>query len=372
MTRLFARMDLRVILIMFVLMLVSLITISGMSMKEIDDPLITSSVVHQIKAFIIGWGVFLLFAFIDYNKLREWTWILYALMIISLLGLFFTDAIQRVHRWYRIPFIGFNFQPSEFAKLIVVITLSWYLERNKAHSSSLKTALGGLLIVGIPFILILKQPDLGTALVLFPITLTMFYIGGFHKGVMKVMSTIGILLLLCVAIIFLGVVSHEEIKPYATLFLKEYQFDRLDPNTHHQKAAQIAIAVGGITGAGFRKSEFSGGGWLPAAFTDSVFPAFGEEFGFLGLAFLIVLFYGLLYCSFQVTVVAKDLFGRLLGAGVTILLAMHIIINIGMMIGVLPITGVPLVLVTYGGSSVFSTMMALGILQSIYARRFMF
>ena len=80
----------------------------------------------------------------------------------------------------------------------------------------------------------------------------------------------------------------------------------------------------------------------------------------------------MLYCSFQVTVVAKDLFGRLLGAGVTILLAMHIIINIGMMIGVLPITGVPLVLVTYGGSSVFSTMMALGILQSIYARRFMF
>lgn len=371
-TRIFTRVDGRVLLIMLALMLISLITISGMSVKEADEPLITSAVVHQIKAFVIGWGVFLLFAFLDYNKLREWTWVLYAFMILSLVGLFFTDAIQRVHRWYKIPFIGFNFQPSEFAKLIVVITLSWYLDRNKAHSSSLKTALGGLLIVGIPFLLILKQPDLGTALVLFPITLTMFYIGDFHKGVMKVMSTFGIVLATIVAIIFLGIIPHEEIKPYATLFLKEYQFDRLDPNTHHQKAAQIAIAVGGLTGSGFRKSEFSGGGWLPAAYTDSVFPAFGEEFGFLGLTLLLALFYGLIYCSFQVTVVAKDLFGRLLSAGITILLAMHIVVNVGMMTGFLPITGVPLVLVTYGGSSVFSTMMALGILQSIYARRFMF
>ncbi len=371
-TRIFTRVDGRVILIMLALMLISLITISGMSAKEMDEPFLTSAVFHQIKAFAIGWGVFFLFAILDYNKLREWTWGLYALMILSLVGLFFTDAIQRVHRWYKIPFIGFNLQPSEFAKLIVVITLSWYLDRNKSHASSLKTALGGLLIVGIPFVLILKQPDLGTALVLFPITLTMFYIGDFHKGVMKVMSTIGISLGIVVAVIFLGIIPHEEIKPYATLFLKEYQFDRLDPNTHHQKAAQIAIAVGGLTGSGFRKSEFSGGGWLPAAYTDSVFPAFGEEFGFLGLTILLALFYGLIYCSFQVTVVAKDLFGRLLSAGITILLAMHIVVNVGMMTGFLPITGVPLVLVTYGGSSVFSTMMALGILQSIYARRFMF
>ena len=372
MTRLFARLDMRVIMIMIILMFVSLVTISGMSVREYEEPLITSAVSHQIKAFLIGWGVFLLFAWMDYNKLREWVWVLYALMIVSLIGLFFTDSIQRVHRWYRIPFIGFNFQPSEFAKLIVVITLSWYLERNKTHSSSFKTAMGGLLIVAIPFILILKQPDLGTALVLFPITLTLFYIGDFHRGIMRIMGGLAIVAVLVIASIFSGLLPHEEIKPYATMFLKEYQFDRLDPNTHHQKAAQVAIAVGGIAGSGFRKSEFSGGGWLPAAYTDSVFPAFGEEFGFLGLVSLLFLFYGLIYCCFQVTVVAKDPFGSLLAAGITVLLAMHIVVNIGMMIGFLPITGVPLVLVTYGGSSVFSTMMALGILQSIYARRFMF
>ena len=107
-------------------------------------------------------------------------------------------------------------------------------------------------------------------------------------------------------------------------------------------------------------------------YTDSAFPAFGEEFGFLGLIFLLLVFYGLIYFSFQVAAVAKDPFGRLLGAGISVFLAVHITVNIGMMIGILPITGVPLVLVSYGGSSVLSTMMALGILQSIYSRRFMF
>src|SRR5205085_9411689 len=151
-----------------------------------------------------------------------------------------------------------------------------------------------------------------------------------------------------------------------------YQFDRLDPATHHQKAAATAIAIGGITGVGWRNSEYTGRGWLPAPYTDSVFPAFGEEFGFLGMLLSVVLYYALIYFSFKLTALAKDPFGRLLSAGVAVYLAMHIIVNIGMMCGFLPITGVPLVLVTYGGSSVLATMMALGLLQSIYSRRFMF
>lgn len=367
--RVLRRLDLRVLFIIVCLMGCSLLVISA---NTVGDSFFTSGVMHQLKAYAIGWGVFFLFALIDYNKLREWTWVLYALMLLSLVGLFFTDSIQRVHRWYKIPFIGFNFQPSEFAKLIVVIALSWFLERNKSHSASLRTSLWGLTIVGIPFVLILKQPDLGTALVLLPITLVMFYFGGFNRHVIRLMTWGGALMLLLVALIFLKILPHEELRPYATLFLKDYQFDRLDPDTHHQRAAQIAIGVGGFLGTGFGKSEFTGGGWLPAPYTDSVFPAFGEEFGFVGLLFMMTLFYALLVFSFEVSIVAKDLFGRLLSAGVTVYLAMHMLINIGMMTGFLPITGVPLVLVTYGGSSVFSTMMALGILQSIYARRFMF
>lgn len=370
------RIDIRVIPVIGALMMMGLLVIasysSDFSLDHADEPFLTPMVKHQLQWFAIGWGVFFFFAGFDYNKLREWTWILYILMIISLIGLFFTDPIQRVQRWYRLPFINISFQPSEYAKLFVVITLSWFLERRKSKADYWSTAFFAGIIVGIPFILILKQPDLGTALVLFPITLVMFYFGNIHPLIIKIMIWMGSLALLAVAVIFLGIINYEDVRPYATKFLKDYQYERLNPNTHHQKAAVTAIAVGGLTGTGWRKSEYTAGGWLPAAYTDSVFPAFGEEFGFFGLVIMLALFYALLYFSFQVTAVAKDHFGRLLSAGITVYLAMHILVNIGMMCGMLPITGVPLVLVTYGGSSILSTMTALGILQSIYSRRFMF
>lgn len=375
-SRYLTRIDFRVIPVILGLMLISLLVVSSYSIDpssdHADEGFFTPLVRTQIQWFVIGLVIYALCAGFDYNKLREWTWILYILMILSLIGLFFTDSIQRVHRWYRIPFLNASFQPSESAKFIVVITLSWYLERSRSVASSWSTALYASIIVGIPFILILKQPDLGTALVLFPIALVMFYFGDLRSSIIKWMSVAAGIALVLVAVIFLGILPHETLRPYATKVLKEYQFDRLNPATHHQKASTTAIALGGITGTGWRKSEFSGRGWLPAPYTDSVFPAFGEEFGFLGLLLLMLLYYALIYFSFQVTAFAKDPFGRLLSAGVTVYLAMHILVNIGMMCGFLPITGVPLILVTYGGSSILSTMMALGILQSIYSRRFMF
>lgn len=371
-----SRIDFRVIPVIIALMFISILVISANSMESpteiAEEKFLTHAVKHQLQWFAIGWGIFLFFAAFDYNKLREWTWILYVIMLLSLIGLFFTESVARVHRWYRLPLIGGTFQPSETAKLVVVITLSWFLERHRNKAYEWSTVFYAAIIVGIPFLLIYKQPDLGTSLVLFPIALVMFYFGGLRPSVIKFMSLMATCSLVLVGIIFLGVISHEDIRPYATKVLKDYQFDRLNPNTHHQKAAGIAIAVGGMTGSGWRKSEFTGGGWLPAPYTDSVFPAFGEEFGFVGLLLMLVLFYALVYFSFQVTVVAKDTFGRLLSAGITVYLAMHIIVNIGMMSGLLPITGVPLVLVTYGGSSMIATMIALGILQSIYSRRFMF
>jgi rod shape determining protein RodA len=186
------------------------------------------------------------------------------------------------------------------------------------------------------------------------------------------MKFFGMAGLIFVSMMFLGVLPHEKLRPYATTILKEYQYERLNPHTYHQKSAQTAIGLGGWTGSGWRKSEFTGRQWLPAPYTDSVFAAYGEEFGVVGVFFMLLFFFGLLYFSFQVTVVAKDQFGRLLSAGITVYLAAHVIISMGMMCGYLPITGVPLILVTYGGSSILSTMTALGILQSIYSRRFMF
>ena len=186
------------------------------------------------------------------------------------------------------------------------------------------------------------------------------------------MSLLGLGGLAFVSLIFLGIISHEEIRPYVTKIIKDYQFERLNPNTYHQKAALTALSLGGVTGSGWGKSEFTGRQWLPAAHTDSVFASYGEEFGLMGVFILLLLFFGLLYFSFQVTALAKDHFGRLLSAGISVYLAMHMIVNMGMMSGFLPITGVPLVLISYGGSSIIATMAALGILQSIYSRRFMF
>jgi len=371
-----SRIDYRVIPIILALMGISLLVIGShapdIHVESLGDIFKSIWVKKQLQFFALSFGVFFFFAGFDYNKLREWAWVFYLIAIFALVGLFFTGSIARVHRWYRIPIIGLGIQPSEFAKLAVVISLSWFLEKRRERSRDWSTALISGVIVGIPFLLILKQPDLGSALVLYPITLVMFYFGGLNPLVVRLMTWFGAVVLAIVALFFLQILSHEDIRPYATKVLKEYQYDRLDPHNHHQMASLTAIAVGGLTGTGWNKSEYTGGGWLPAPTTDSVFPAFGEEFGFFGLLFLMVLFYALIYVSFQVTATAKDEFGRLLSAGISVYLAMHILVNIGMMCGLLPITGVPLVLVTYGGSSVLFTMMALGILQSIYSRRFTF
>ncbi len=205
-----------------------------------------------------------------------------------------------------------------------------------------------------------------------PVTLVMFYLGNIHPGMVRLLTFCGVACLLLILLVYLEVLSFEKMHPYATKIMKEYQYERLNPHNHHQWAAMTAIGVGGITGSGWRASEFTGRGWLPYGYTDSVFPAFGEEFGLIGLLVVLILFYTLIYFGFQVTAVAKDHFGRMLSAGITVYIAMHILVNICMMCGFLPVTGLPLILVSYGGSSIFVTMAALGILQSIYSRRFMF
>ncbi len=373
--RYLTRIDFRTLPILILLMVISVLVISATSFDvtdPTDETFFTPMAKSQIRWFAIGWIFYLFFSGLDYRYLKKWTWILYVGMVLMLFGLFFVPAIQNVHRWYRIPGVNFAFQPSEYAKLIVVMSLSLFLENKATEIYQKRAALKAILIVMVPFLLILKQPDLGTALVLYPIALVMFYFGGISKKVTYIMSGVAVSGLIFVSMMFLGFISHEELKPYVTKVIKEYQYERLNPNTYHQKASQTAIALGGLTGSGWRKSEFTGRQWLPAAHTDSVFASYSEEFGLIGVFFLMLFFFGLVYFSFQITAVAKDRFGRLLSAGITTYLAMHMIVNMGMMCGFLPITGVPLMLITYGGSSVLSTMTALGILQSIYSRRFMF
>ena len=367
------RIDFRIFPLLIALMIISLLVISSATYASLEgeaDVFFTPLVKTQLQWFGVGWIVFFFFSGLDYHKLREWTWFLYIGIILLLIGVFFTPSIHNVHRWYRL--FGFNFQPSEYAKLIVIITLSWFLEYKGARIRNRGTSFQALLIVLIPFILILKEPDLDTALVLYPISIVMLYFGGIKKRVIFFMTSLALIGLVFVSMMFLGAISHDALRPYFTKFMKEYQYERLNPDTYHQKAAQTAIALGGLKGTGWHKSEFTGRQWLPAAHTDSIFPAFAEEFGLIGVILLLGIFFGLIYFGFQVTAVARDRFGRLLSAGITVYLAVQILLNLGMMTGFLPITGVPLILVSYGGSSVLATMNALGILQSIYSRRYIF
>jgi len=377
--RLFSRIDFRFVCILLCLMGISLCVISSFS--QASHPLLeegqgdlffTPMVKAQIRGFAIGWVLFFLFALFDYNKLREYTWFFYLLSLVLLIGLFLVNPIQRVHRWYKLPLVSFNMQPSESAKLAVIIALSWFLEKRSQVSQSLVTAFFAALIVGVPFLLILKQPDLGTALVLFPLSYVMSYFGGLHRYVLRFFHTTSIVLLCVLFVLFGGVVAPQTMKPFLGKFLKEYQYERLSPETYQQKASLSAIALGGISGEGYKQSQYVRGGFLPTPYTDSIFASYAEEFGFVGVFFLLFIYYLLIHRCFQVACVAKDPFGRLLAAGIAAYVAIHVLINIGMMCGFLPITGVPLLLMSYGGSSIVMTMMALGILQSIYIRRFMF
>lgn len=370
--RLLSRIDFRFIIIIFCLMFISLLVISSMTIEENQTFFDSVYVKNQIQWFVLGWGVFLFFAGFDYRKYSSWSLILYGAIIFLLLGLYLTKPIQSVQRWYRIPIIGMGLQPSEAAKLILVISLAWFLEKKEKVITSFSSSVQIMLIIGIPFILILKQPDLGTALVLFPIAFSMCYLAGVNKKLLNFIGLVVLVGIVLVGLIFSGGLSHEKSRPFFTTFMKPYQYERLNPNMYHQKAAQTSIAIGGVFGYGWQKGEFAKRKWLPASHTDSVFAAYCEEFGLVGVCFLLSLFFALIYLSFQVVITAKDKFGRLLAAGIAVYLAMHIIVNIAMMCGFLPISGVPLLLITYGGSSVLTTMLALGILQSIYTRRFMF
>lgn len=333
---------------------------------------LTPMLITQLKWFAVGSVGFLLAASFDYHRLRDLSIGIYFLMLLALLGVFFAPAINGVHRWYRLPFLGLSIQPGEPAKLGVIICLSWYLERACHERAGLRGVGFCFLIMSVPFFLILKEPDLGSAIVLLPITCGLLYFSSLHPPalrwiVLSFASVLGMVLL-----VYLGLLPFETIKPLAMRMMHEYQIERLNPDDYHHLAARTAMGLGGLWGKGWGSGDYASRGWLPEPYTDSVFPALGEEFGLFGMVVVLLLFYRLVAFGFETCLAAHDLFGKLLGAGISLYFATHVVINVGMMAGLLPITGVPLPLITYGGSSVLLALIALGLLQGIYARRYRF
>jgi rod shape determining protein RodA len=368
-SKLFQLVELRILVLLSILMCISLCVIESATEELNEDWSIwTVQTQGQLRWFLIGWVAFFFFSSMNYRSLRNWSWVLYLVTLVLLLGLFFVPSVRHVHRWYRFGSIAF--QPAEYAKLVLVIVLGNFIEQRNTFSQ--KTVWVSLGIFFLFFLLIAFQPDLGSAVILFPITVSLLYLSSVSSSLVRIL---GVILLgggVVGSALFLNIIPKETCKPWITSVLKEYQYARFNSKSYHNTAAETSIALGGIRGSGWCHGEFNRKQWLPAAYTDSVFPSFVEEFGLLGAVVLMGVFLALIHWTVETAEKAGDMFGTLLSVGCGTYLGTHLIINLGMMSGLLPITGVPLPLVSYGGSSVLVTMSFLGIIQSVRRFRFVF
>lgn len=308
--------------------------------------------------------VFMVIGFsLDYRAVTRYAYIFYGIILISLIAVFFIgDMTRGTQRWIALG--AFSFQPSELMKLAVILVLARYFSvREKDSNYSLKELTVPFLLTFVPFLLIMKQPDLGTALILIFIFVSMvLFIGVEWKVIIGVAST-GIIL-----------------APFSWYFLKGYQKERVltffDPESdplgsgYHILQSIIAVGSGGFLGKGFLQGTQSQLRFLPEHQTDFIFSVFAEEWGFIGAFVLLILFLALFVWSIKIARQSRDYMGTLIAYGITSLIFWEMIINISMVVGFLPVVGIPLPFMSYGGSSMIVMMTSVGILISISIRRF--
>jgi rod shape determining protein RodA len=311
-------------------------------------------------------GLILMFlmSLIDYQALLESVHWLYIGSILSLIAVAVVGKrVLGARRWIGLPG-GQHFQPSEWIKLVLILALAKFFSDMAGREVTIRDILKSFLIAGIPMALVLKQPDLGTALTYLPVLIVALFLGG-------------IKLKHAVAILMLGTVM---IYPVWRWGLKGYQKQRLtsfsepeaDPRGSGYQIQQSLIAVGsgGLTGKGALKGSQTQGAFIPIPYTDFIMAAFAEEHGFVGCLIVLLLYFIVLMRLIQNAQTAPDRAGTLIIMGVVAVLVFHILVNVGMVVGFMPVTGIPLPLMSYGGSSVLFTFLALGIVNNIRMRRF--
>ncbi|MCL5104629.1 MAG: rod shape-determining protein RodA [Armatimonadetes bacterium] len=259
----------------------------------------------------------------------------------------------------------FTIQPSEFAKIIMIITLAVFLAERRDRIRGLGVFAGSFIYLAIPMLLIFKQPDLGTSLVLIAIWITMLFVMG---------TDFKNIVLFCAVGAALGLTAW-----FVPGLMKDYQKNRVitfvNPDAdrrgsgYHVTQSRIAIGSGKMLGKGFLKGTQRELRFIPEQHTDFIFTVVGEETGFVGAAGLLLLYFMLLWRGLTIMWAAEDSTGRAIAAGVVGMLAFHVIVNIGMTVGVMPVTGVPLPMFSYGGSSLMANLMAIGLLEGVSMRR---
>jgi rod shape determining protein RodA len=340
----------------------------------------------QIIWAAAGFGVFVLTSLLDYRRLSDGVWLYYASAIVLLVMVLVVGTeLYGSRRW--LNFFGMNLQPSEVGKLALLLAVAWYLSRPGVDVTRWQTLGIVFALTGVPLILILKEPDLGTAIVCLPIVISMLYAGGAslkHFGILALSGGLVVAFLFGAILVprAMGMTEDAQKAVFTRVTrLKEYQWKRLvvfvDPASDRKGAgynswqSAIAVGSGGLTGKGYMRGTQSSLGYLPrtVASTDFIFAVIAEEMGFAGGVVVLGLFAVIIACGMRAAARARDKMGRLICTGVTAMVFAHVFVNIAMTIGAMPITGIPLPLISYGGSFMLCTMASLGLLQSVYGRR---
>lgn len=319
----------------------------------------------QIIYLCVSIPIFIVVLLIDYEIIAKVSPVFYGIFLILLIGVLFTKSVNGATSWFGIG--AFSFQPSEFAKIVVILTLAAVLtkiqERGKSEISRPTRLAIFLLVVAVPVFLIILQPDYGTALAFLVATVLMLFVAGINKKYIIA----AILLIVILAPILYFFVLPDHAKTRIDVFLNP----NLDPRGSGYNIIQskLAIGAGQLFGMGLLKGNQTQLGFLYPKTTDFIFAVIGEEMGFVATAGIVITYVVLITKAVYVAKTAKDDLGSYIAIGIAGIFLFHMLENIGMTIGLLPITGVPLPFVSYGGSSLLTNMILVALLLNISGRR---
>ena len=320
---------------------------------------------RQGAAILVGVAVMALLIAIDYRRLRDFSVIAYVATVVGLLAVLspLGENARGSQGWFQLP-SGFQLQPSELAKFGIIVALAGYANAHRGEMDPWRlTVTIGLAIV--PIGLVMVQPDFGTGMALGLVVIALLAVAGASLKHLLVLALLAVSFV--AAVVNLGV-------------LQRYQIDRLTSfvsqgsdtrnTTYNTDQSKNAIGNGGVTGRGFGNGSQTAGGFVPEQHTDFIFTAVGEEFGFLGAAALLALFAIVVWRTWRAALLARDLFGTLVCVGVLALFVFQVFENMGMTMGIMPVTGIPLPFMSYGGSSTITAFATVGLVAGVSLRRF--
>jgi len=322
--------------------------------------------IRQIFWLLIGIAALFLIASFDYIWLSRFAYPLYTIGIVLLLAVLIMGRTgMGAQRWLNIG--PLSFQPSELFRLIFIIVIARHFITIHGNMGLISMLKFFLTFAFIPLVILLKQPDLGTAVIILIIFLSLSLAKGLQKKIIALLIMLAI-----ISIPFLGNIFWEGLKDYQKNRLVAFMEPDIDPAGigYHINQSKVAIGAGGFFGKGYLRGTQGPFRFLPEKQTDFIFAVFAEEWGFIGSFFLLLIYLTLILRGLDTALKAKDEFGKFLAAGVTFMFATYFFINVGMTLGTMPVVGIPLPFMSYGGTALLSNFIAAGVLINIRTRRF--